>query len=117
MSGWIAKARCTEIRVPMPEKLRMPYAVAERREKFRIASENPDKRAVVHRLIKNHPDDRILVIGMYVSQLKEIAASLDAPLLTGSAPARNSGTGSSRNSRPAAFCGRSRTSTRPTSIR
>ena len=81
--GWIAKARCTEIRVPMPEKLRMHYAVAERREKFRIASENPDKRAVVHRLIKNHPDDRILVIGMYVSQLKEIAASLDAPLLTG----------------------------------
>ena len=83
--GWIAKARCTEIRVPMPEKLRMHYAVAEPREKFRIASENPDKVPVVRRLIDNHAGDRVLVIGMYVKQLKEIAAALDAPLLTGSA--------------------------------
>jgi DNA excision repair protein ERCC-3 len=83
--GWIAKARCTEIRVPMPEELRMHYAVAEPREKFRIASENPDKLPVVRRLIDNHADDRVLVIGMYVKQLKQVATALDAPLLTGSA--------------------------------
>ncbi len=83
--GWIAKARCTEIRVPMPEQLRMHYAVADAREKFRIAAENPDKLPVVRRLIQNHADDRVLVIGMYVKQLKEIAKALNAPLLTGSA--------------------------------
>ncbi len=82
--GWIAKARCTEIRIPMPENLRMHYAVADAREKFRIASENPDKIPIVRRLIKNHADDRVLVIGMYVKQLKEIAKALDAPLLSGS---------------------------------
>ncbi len=83
--GWIAQACCTEIRVPMPADLRMPYAVADRREKFRMASENPDKYAVVRRLIETHAGDRILVIGMYVEQLKEIAKSLHAPILTGSA--------------------------------
>jgi DNA excision repair protein ERCC-3 len=41
--GWIATATCTEVRVPMPEDLRMPYAVADAREKFRIASENPPR--------------------------------------------------------------------------
>lgn len=82
--GWIAQARCTEIRVPMPADLRMPYAVADGREKFRIASENPDKYAVVRRLVESHAGDRILVIGMYVEQLKQIAESLAAPLLTGS---------------------------------
>jgi DNA excision repair protein ERCC-3 len=83
--GWIAKARCTEIRVPMPEKLRMHYAVADTREKFRIASENPDKLPVIRRLVAGHAGDRVLIIGMYVKQLNEIARALDAPLLTGSA--------------------------------
>lgn len=83
--GWIAKARCAEIRVPMPKQLRMQYAVADTREKFRIASENPDKLPVIRRLIANHAEDRVLVIGMYIEQLKEIAKCLDAPLLTGSA--------------------------------
>ena len=82
--GWIAKARCTEVRVPMPEQMRMPYAVADKREKFRIASENPDKHAVVRRLIDHHHNDRILVIGTYLDQLKAIAKVIDAPLLTGS---------------------------------
>lgn len=83
--GWIAKARCTEIRVSMPENLRMHYAIAETREKFRIASENPDKLPVIRRLVENHTDDRVLIIGMYVKQLQAIAEAFDAPLLTGSA--------------------------------
>ena len=41
--GWIAEATCTEVRVAMPEPLRMEYAVAEWRDKYRIASENPAK--------------------------------------------------------------------------
>ena len=45
--GWIAEATCTEVRVAMPEPLRMEYAVAEWRNKYRIASENPAKDDVV----------------------------------------------------------------------
>ena len=84
--GWIATATCTEVRVPFPEALRMPYAVSDNREKFRMASENPEKLAVVQRLLAEHPDDRALIIGMYLDQLKAIAAPIGAPILTGSTP-------------------------------
>jgi DNA excision repair protein ERCC-3 len=86
--GWIAEAACTEVRVPLPEELRMPYAVAEARSKFRIASENPDKTEVVRQLLRRHPDEPALVIGMYVDQVRETARSLGVPVLTGSTPQR-----------------------------
>jgi DNA excision repair protein ERCC-3 len=86
--GWIAKASCTEIRVPLPEELRLAYAVAERREKFRIASENPAKINLVQTLLAEHRDEPALVIGMYVDQVKAVAEGLDVPVLTGSTPQR-----------------------------
>jgi DNA excision repair protein ERCC-3 len=82
--GWIAKATCTEVRIPMPEELRMPYAVAERRTKFRMASENPLKLEVVKALLARHSGEPTLVIGMYLDQIKEIAQYLDVPMITGS---------------------------------
>ena len=81
--GWIAQAECYELRIPLPQALRMPYAVAEKREKFRIAAENPNKTAIVRRLLAQHPDACTLVIGVYIKQLTELARELDAPLLTG----------------------------------
>jgi len=84
--GWIAEAICTEIRLELPEDLRIPYAVATKREKFRIASENPLKEDVVLQLVANHPDDAILVIGQYIDQLEKLAKVLKAPLITGSTP-------------------------------
>lgn len=84
--GWIATAECTEIRVDLPEHLRMSYAVASARQKFRIASENPDKFPIVCELIKRHEGDQILVIGQYIEQLKGIATSLNAPLIMGQTP-------------------------------
>jgi DNA excision repair protein ERCC-3 len=81
--GWIAEAECFEIRIPMPSALRMPYAVAPRREKFRIAAENPDKLQIIRQLMEKHSGAHILVIGVYLEQLKTIAAQLGAPLLTG----------------------------------
>jgi DNA excision repair protein ERCC-3 len=86
--SWIATALCTEIRLPMPEDLRMSYAVAEKREQFRIASENPGKLAVVRRLLERHSGEPALVIGMYLDQLREIAAPLGLPVLTGATPQR-----------------------------
>jgi len=84
--GWIAGAFCTEIRIDMPENLKIPYAVATRREKYRIASENPLKNEAVVQLIENHRDDQILVIGQYLTQLENLARVLKAPLITGKAP-------------------------------
>lgn len=84
--GWIATAECTEIRVDLPEHLRMNYAVASARQKFRIASENPDKFPIVCELIKRHEGDQILVIGQYIEQLRGVATSLNAPLIMGQTP-------------------------------
>jgi DNA excision repair protein ERCC-3 len=84
--GWIACALCTEIRLDMPENLKVPYAVATPREKYRIASENPLKETVVRQLVENHPEDFILVIGQYLSQLDSLAKMLKAPIITGKTP-------------------------------
>ncbi|MFA7539576.1 MAG: DNA repair helicase XPB [Sphaerochaetaceae bacterium] len=84
--GWIAEAICTEIRVPLPEDLEIPYAIGTKREKYRIASENRLKIEIVKELIANHSEDFILVIGQYLDQLKVIAQELNAPLITGALP-------------------------------
>ncbi len=82
--GWIATAVCTEVRVPLPEESRMPYAVADARQKFRVASESAAKIPVVRELLAKHDGEPALVIGMYVEQLAAIAHALDAPIITGS---------------------------------
>ncbi len=82
--GWIATARCCEIRIPLPEDLRMTYAVANKRRKFRISSENPAKQALIREIMSRHKGKQILLIGMYIDQLKESAKGLDIPLITGS---------------------------------
>jgi len=84
--GWIAKARCCEIRIPLPENLRMDYAVANKRRKFRISSENPAKQDIVREIMTQHKGKQILLIGMYIDQLKEAAKGLCIPLITGSTP-------------------------------
>jgi DNA excision repair protein ERCC-3 len=82
--GWIATARCTEIRLPLPENLRMPYALADARRKFRIAAENPAKIRLVGELMGRHREDQVVVIGMYLDQIRDIARRFDLPLITGS---------------------------------
>ncbi|MDR0495230.1 MAG: DEAD/DEAH box helicase [Treponema sp.] len=84
--GWIAEALCTEIRLDLPHRLKVPYAVAPPREKYRIASENPVKEDIVVQLIENHKEDQILVIGQYLAQLNSLAKLLRAPLITGKTP-------------------------------
>ncbi len=84
--GWIAAADCTEIRIAQTPERDMEYALAPRRNQFRIAAENPRKRAVVRDLLKQEAGHRILVIGEYISQLEELAADTGFPLLTGKTP-------------------------------
>jgi DNA excision repair protein ERCC-3 len=86
--GWIAEARCHEVRLGLPASLRMEYALAEWREKFRLASENPVKEELVATLLDryNGPEDRVLIIGQYLKQLRRIADRFDIPLITGQMP-------------------------------
>jgi DNA excision repair protein ERCC-3 len=86
--GWIATAVCTEVRIPMDDKVRLEYAVAEKREKYRVASTNPRKDNVVWALVRKHRHDNVLVIGQYLDQLDKLAQALAAPLITGKTPQR-----------------------------
>jgi DNA excision repair protein ERCC-3 len=61
----------------------MDYAIAPKREKFRIASENPEKLLALLALLKKHAGSHILIIGQYLDQLKLIARIIDAPIITG----------------------------------
>ncbi len=84
--GWIATAECHEIRVGLSEDEQLNYAMAEVREKYRIAAETPAKISVVRHLVEQHTDDQILIIGQYIDQLKQLSEELHAPLLTGRTP-------------------------------
>src|SRR5438046_3466430 len=81
--GWIATAECHEIRVGMTEDEQLNYAVADEREKYRIAAERPEKLTVTRYLAERHRDDQVLIIGQYIDQLRILADELEAPLLTG----------------------------------
>jgi len=85
--GWIASASCTEVRVSLPtDDTRMAYAVADHRAKYRIASENPVKEDVVEELLARYHDQRVLVIGQYLTQLRSLADRFELPLITGATP-------------------------------
>lgn len=84
--SWIADARCIEIRVDMTEKLRMQYSVADDREKYRLASENPEKIRVIETILEEHGRHNVLIIGQYIQQLNEIADYFKYPLITGKTP-------------------------------
>ncbi len=84
--GWIAEAICHEIRVELPDELLRKYAVADDRNKYRIAAENPEKIKIVKKILEKHKKDNILIIGLYLSQLRQIAKEINAPIITGKTP-------------------------------
>jgi DNA excision repair protein ERCC-3 len=84
--GFIAAARCTEVRVSLDAARKVAYQSASARDKFRVASENPAKIRVVQQLLARHPEGRVLVIGQYIDQLEELARHVAAPLITGKTP-------------------------------
>ena len=62
----------------------MAYATAEPEERYRLAATARTKVPVIRKIIENHPDDQVLVIGAYLDQLEDVAAELDAPVIQGS---------------------------------
>lgn len=84
--GWIARATCCEVRIAFAGDDRRAYALAEPRERFRHASVNPRKRALVRTLLDHHAGRPALVIGQYLEQLRTVAHDLGAPLIQGDTP-------------------------------
>ena len=83
-AGWIAQAYCIEMRVGLPSSLELPYAVAQKREKYRLASTNPAKLGVIEALLSKHKGESIIIIGQYLDQLKEVQKHFGFPIITGS---------------------------------
>lgn len=81
--GYIAPAECVEVRLTLPDRDRMVYATAEPEEKYRLAASAAGKVRTVERLVAQHPDDQVLIIGQYLDQLEELGNHLDAPVITG----------------------------------
>ena len=82
--GWLAQVHCWEVRVGMTEAERLAYITAgSGARQARLAAENPAKYGAVRRLVARHAGERILVIGRYLQQLRQIAQDLAAPLLSG----------------------------------
>jgi DNA excision repair protein ERCC-3 len=84
--GFIAEAKCYEVRVGFQNGAAEQYERAREGEKFRLAATNPQKLKVLDDLVARHREDNVLVIGTYLDQLKEIARRLRAPLITGETP-------------------------------
>lgn len=86
--GFVAEARCFEIRVPFTGPDRDTYEASNANQQFRMASENPEKLEVIRGLVKEHVKDNVLIIGTYLEQLHLLAEELGAPLITGTTPHR-----------------------------
>jgi DNA excision repair protein ERCC-3 len=84
--GWIAEARCKEVRVPLGPDLRRQYVLASQRSQFRLAAENPAKLDCLETLLAKHEGDRVIVIGQYLDQLELVRRRIQAPLITGKTP-------------------------------
>ena len=86
--GWIATARCVEVRVGLSDADRVKYATASDKIRFRVASTNPRKGPVVEQLIERHAGEPTLVIGTYIDQLKWLGHRIGFPVITGKTPAK-----------------------------
>jgi len=84
--GWIATARCVEIRVDLPQVEKLKYFGMTPREQVRLAYENPRKIPIARELLKLHETDQVLIMGQYLSQLHEFAAEFGVPVITGATP-------------------------------
>ncbi len=81
--GWIAPARCIEVRVPLASGWPPAGAALD----ANAAALNPRKDAVVERLLARHRGAPTLVIGGHLGLLHRLARRLRLPLITGDTPA------------------------------
>ncbi len=81
--GYIAPASCYEVRVSLPDEVRMDYAIADQDARFRIAATAAAKMPIIRELLKKHSGEPTLIIGQYLDQIEEVSQALGIPKLTG----------------------------------
>jgi DNA excision repair protein ERCC-3 len=86
--GYIAPADCVEVRVTLTDAERLAYATAEPDERYRLCSTTATKSRLVEKLVSQHAEDRLLVIGQYIDQLDELGERLAAPVIKGETTVR-----------------------------
>ncbi len=84
--GYIAPASCYEVRVSLPDEVRMDYAIADQDARFRIAATAAAKMPIIRELLKKHKGEPTLIIGQYLDQIQEVSQALGIPKLTGETP-------------------------------
>jgi DNA excision repair protein ERCC-3 len=84
--GWIATARCVEVRVALTDVDRARYVSATPRARPKIAATNPRKSRVVADLIARHTGRQILVLGTYLDQLHWVGRTGEFPVVSGKTP-------------------------------
>ncbi|MFM1957819.1 MAG: hypothetical protein RI929_182 [Actinomycetota bacterium] len=84
--GYIAPASCYEVRVSLPDDIRMDYAIADQDARFRIAATAAAKMPIIRALLKKHKGEPTLIIGQYLDQIEEVSQGLGIPKLTGETP-------------------------------
>jgi DNA excision repair protein ERCC-3 len=81
--GWIAAARCVEVRVPLSDVDRARYVSSSPRVRTRLAATNARKGPVLERLLERHAGAQILVLGTYLEQLAWLGQGHGFPIVTG----------------------------------
>ncbi len=84
--GYIAPASCYEVRVSLPDEVRMDYAIADQDARFRIAATAEAKMPIIKELLRKHKGEPTLIIGQYLDQIEEVSQGLGLPKLTGETP-------------------------------
>ena len=84
--GFVASVECIEVRVPMSDELSRTYMNSSKRARYRLACENPQKTDVLTALLRTHEGRRILIIGLYISQLQKLSKKLNVPFIHGKMP-------------------------------
>lgn len=79
-------SRLFEVRVDLPEDVRLDYAIAGQDERYRLAATAHAKIEVISKLLKKHDGESTLIIGQYLEQLHEVADALGVPVITGQTP-------------------------------
>lgn len=84
--GYIAPAKCYEVRIDLPEEEHLEYAISNNEDKYRIAATSPIKIPIIQKILAKHSGEPTLVIGQYIDQLHAVAGALNAELITGETP-------------------------------
>lgn len=80
---YIAKGVCVDCRVSFTQSQLEEYYQSSKKERPRLAADNPLKDIIVKELVQKHLGAKIIIIGQYLSQLERISHVLKAPLITG----------------------------------